>query len=62
MRNYRRNAWRVPTQQESPRPQAFGVALAAFIVLSTLAAVALVNVAAVYQVPQRVAAALNNGG
>lgn len=53
---------RVPTQQESPRPQSFGVALAAFIVVTTLGAVVLVNVATVYEVPQRVAAALNKGG
>lgn len=55
---YRRSAWRVPTQNQQPRPQAFGVALAAFIVLATLGAVVVVNVVAHYDVPQRVAAVL----
>ena len=53
---------RVPTQQEQPRPQAFGVALAVFIALSTLGAVAVVNVVAHFDVPQRIAAVLQKGG
>ena len=53
---------RVPAQAEQPRPQAFGVALAVFIALTTLGAVAVVNIVAHFDVPQRVVAALNKGG
>ena len=59
---YRRSAWRVPTREEQPRPQAFGLALAVFIALATIGAVFVVNVVAHYEVPQRLAAALNRGG